>query len=174
MAALIVHAAVAFALRLAFIFGGDFYDKELAGDGPLYTDIDYRVITDGASHVLRNESPYRRTTYRYTPLLAYLVTPNLYLDENWGKLIFSVADVLVGVLIGLMLPVKQRGYALLWFYNPMAAVIATRGSYESIVAATVLATLYNAKRAHGYTWITGVSESPLFLDSLGVVRVFRA
>jgi phosphatidylinositol glycan class M len=157
MASLIVHAIVSLIIHLLFILGGEFYDKDFAGDGPLYTDIDYRVVTDAANHVLQNESPYRRTTYRYTPLLAYLVTPNLFLDEHWGKFIFSICNVFVGLLIGWILPINQRKYALLWFYNPMSIVIATRGSYESIVAVTVLATLYNAKQPNEKTWITGVN-----------------
>ncbi|CAF0993269.1 unnamed protein product [Adineta steineri] len=156
MASLPVHAIISLVLHLLLILGGEFYDKDLAGEGPLYTDIDYRVVTDASNHILQNESPYRRTTYRYTPLLAYLLTPNLFLDENWGKLIFSICDVFVGLLIGWILPIQQRKYALLWFYNPMSAVIATRGSYESIVAVTVLATLYNAKQTNERTWITGI------------------
>jgi phosphatidylinositol glycan class M len=159
MASLIVHAIISFLFHILLILCGEFYDKDIAGNGPLYTDIDYRVVTDAANHILQNESPYLRTTYRYTPLLAYLLTPNIFLDENWGKLIFSICDVFVGLLIGWILPIHQRKYALLWFYNPMSAVIATRGSYESIVAVTVLATLYNAKQFNERTWITGVCFS---------------
>jgi phosphatidylinositol glycan class M len=156
MASLIVHAIISFVLHVVFVLVGEFYDKDFAGDGPLYTDVDYRVVTDAANYVLYNESPYRRTTYRYTPLLAYLLTPNLFLDENWGKFIFSICDVFVGLLIGWILPSHQRKYALLWLYNPISTVIATRGSYEAIVAVTVLATIYNAKKPNGRTWITGV------------------
>lgn len=180
MASLFVHASVSLFLHIILILFGEFYDKDLAGDGPLYTDIDYRVVTDAAGHVLQHESPYRRTTYRYTPLLAYLLTPNLFLDENWGKLIFSICNVFIGVFIGWILPNHQRKYALLWFYNPMSAVIATRGSYEAIVAVTVLATLYHAKQSNQRTWITGVriiislqSMNVFRLDSFGFSNTFE-
>lgn len=156
MASLLVHAALSLILHFFLILYGDFHDTELAGDGPLYTDVDYRVVTDAAKHVLNHQSPYLRATYRYTPLLAYLLTPNLILHQHWGKVIFSICDVLVGVLIGVILPKQHRVYALCWFYNPMSAVIATRGSYESIVAVIVLALLYNAKQTNERTWITGV------------------
>ncbi|CAF3336480.1 unnamed protein product [Rotaria socialis] len=156
MASLIVHASVSLILHILLIVYGDFHDKQFADDGPLYTDVDYRVVTDAAKYVLQNESPYRRTTYRYTPILAYLVTPNLFLHEYWGKLLFSICNVFVGLLIGWILPINQQKYALLWFYNPMSAVLATRGSYESMVAALVLAMLYNAKQSNERTWITGI------------------
>jgi len=156
MPSLFVHASISLIFHLLLIFAGDFYDQEITTEGPFYTDIDYHVVTDAAEHVLKNTSPYRRTTYRYTPLLAYLLTPNLWLDPRWGKFLFSIANVLVGLLIGLIVRKEDRTYALLWLYNPMSAVIATRGSYESIVAMLVLALVYQVKQENRRTWVTGI------------------
>src|SRR6202161_1340819 len=44
-------------------------------------------------------SPYRRETYRYTPLLALLLTPNEWLHPSFGKYLLAACDILKGVLI---------------------------------------------------------------------------
>lgn len=44
-------------------------------------------------------SPYRRETYRYTPLLAILLAPNNWLHKSFGKCLFSGCDILAGILI---------------------------------------------------------------------------
>lgn len=44
-------------------------------------------------------SPYRRETYRYTPLLAILLAPNKWLHKSFGKYLFSGCDILAGILI---------------------------------------------------------------------------
>lgn len=44
-------------------------------------------------------SPYTRETFRYTPLLALLVTPNGWLLPSFGKYIFALCDIINGILI---------------------------------------------------------------------------
>ncbi|XP_055530407.1 GPI mannosyltransferase 1 [Wyeomyia smithii] len=90
------HLVISIAIRGFLVYYGEVQDNL---SDVQYTDVDYRVITDGASHVLALNSPYKRHTYRYTPLLAYLVVPNLLLHQTFGKLIFSLFDILIGLLI---------------------------------------------------------------------------
>jgi phosphatidylinositol glycan class M len=104
-----------------------------------YTDIDYFVFTDAARFVARGESPYARDTYRYTPLLAWLLVPTVAWFE-FGKVLFAAADVLAGWLLvrvltqhyGLTTGAATK-YAAVWLLNPIVAGISTRGSCEGLL-----------------------------------------
>ncbi|KAI8322306.1 GPI mannosyltransferase 1 [Martensiomyces pterosporus] len=117
-----------------------------------YTDIDYNVFTDAARFVWEGSSPYKRSTYRYTPFLAWLLTPNIWLHHTFGKWLFVACDCLVGYLI--ICITKGRGlsdqaaanYSALWLLNPQVANISTRGSAESVVCASVMAAFYAFQR----------------------------
>jgi phosphatidylinositol glycan class M len=63
-----------------------------------YTDVDYIVFSDAASLVASGYSPYQRTTYRYSPLLAFLLLPNSLLHRSWGKFLFSSAGISFQIL----------------------------------------------------------------------------
>ena len=40
---------------------------------PQYTDIDYYVFSDASEYMMNALSPYERSTYRYPPIIAYLL-----------------------------------------------------------------------------------------------------
>ncbi|KAJ1798006.1 GPI mannosyltransferase 1 [Coemansia sp. RSA 2399] len=136
-------------MRVCMLFYGLWQDSHMTVK---YTDIDYNVFTDAARFVWAGSSPYQRSTYRYTPLLAWLLTPNIWLHSTFGKWLFVACDCAVGVLI--IRIAKARGvsdqaaaaYSALWLLNPQVATISTRGSSESLVCAVVMASLYAFQR----------------------------
>ncbi|KAJ0390229.1 hypothetical protein ATCC90586_011330 [Pythium insidiosum] len=132
------------ALRLVLIAYGAFQDVHLPVK---YTDVDYDVYTDAAREVAEGNSPFDRTTYRYTPVLAYMLLPNIYVHEVFGKLVFVAADLLVGWLLVDLLRLRGLSsqaavrYACVWLFHPFSINISTRGNADSIVVLLVLLSL---------------------------------
>jgi phosphatidylinositol glycan class M len=117
-----------------------------------YTDIDYFVFTDAARFISRGQSPYARDTYRYTPLLAWLIYPTTWSGTFWfsfGKVLFAVGDIVAGSMMYRILR-EHRGmekeralkFASIWLLNPMVATISTRGSSEGLLGVFVTALLW--------------------------------
>ena len=110
-----------------------------------YTDIDYVVYTDAARFMHAGGSPYERATYRYSPLLAWMLIPNISLHPLWGKMIFLLFDMIAGFFIYRILRgQKVEEYSVFlgtvsWLLNPFVINMSTRGSFEAITCAGVLA-----------------------------------
>ncbi|OVA15992.1 Mannosyltransferase [Macleaya cordata] len=129
------------ALRILLIIYGEWQDTHME---VRYTDVDYFVFSDAASLMGSGRSPYERSTYRYSPLLAFLLIPNSFIHQSWGKILFSASDLLVGLFIRTIL--KLRGVpdnicfcsVALWLFNPFTFTIGTRGNCEPMVCAIVL------------------------------------
>lgn len=133
------------ALRLFLILYGEWQDRYFTVK---FTDIDYHVFSDAARHVTLGQSPYARPTYRYTPLLALLLTPNHFLFSSFGKIIFVIFDVLTGWVIYRILSVKGVKESLkllscaIWLLNPLTATVSSRGNAESLLSFLVLCCLH--------------------------------
>ncbi|TFK30163.1 GPI mannosyltransferase 1 [Coprinopsis marcescibilis] len=119
-------------LRVGLILYSEWHD---ARSLVKYTDVDYRVFTDAAwfisnpgpgnanraqgplkqflGYKLDFGNPYTRETYRYTPLLAWLLVPNAWLHPSFGKYVFAACDLINGlllykILLGYVLPSTER------------------------------------------------------------------
>lgn len=129
--------------------------------GVKFTDVDYRVFTDAARHVWEGRSPYDRHTYRYTPVLAWMLVPNVALGcPVFGKVLFCAFDIVAAALIFASVrnssaaklgeeqlfsgqpPKTALTCAWMWLYNPLVMAVSCRGNAESVVVVLVLATVW--------------------------------
>ncbi|KAH8305976.1 hypothetical protein KR018_007798, partial [Drosophila ironensis] len=171
------HILISALLRLTLICYGHVHDGQSAVP---YTDIDYKVVTDGARHILAGESPFKRHTYRYSPIMAYLQTLNILVHPACGKLVYAAFDLLIATLIYRLVHMEiknqyqktvqhllskynrprkseksldaldershpenlARAAACFWLYNPLTAVISTRGSGDCFSSFFVILTIY--------------------------------
>lgn len=143
---LVFTSAILF--RIALLLYGRWQD---ANSPVKYTDIDYLVFTDAARFISWGRSPYDRATYRYTPLLAWLLYPTTWggLWFEFGKALFAAGDIITGWLAFKALREHQgmgvegaMKFASIWLLNPMVANISTRGSSEGLLAVVVVALLW--------------------------------
>ncbi|KAH7079095.1 PIG-M-domain-containing protein [Paraphoma chrysanthemicola] len=141
--------AASIALRITFLLYGLWQD---ANSPMKYTDIDYYVFTSAARFISNGQSPYARDTYRYTPLLAWLIYPTVWPGQFWfssGKIMFAIGDVAAGWMMFRILKeyrnmTEERAlkFASIWLLNPMVATISTRGSSEGLLGIFVTALLW--------------------------------
>ncbi|EDW31732.1 GL11273 [Drosophila persimilis] len=171
------HLLISALIRLVLICYGQIHDSKSAVP---YTDIDYKVVTDGARQVLAGDTPFARHTYRYSPIMAYLQTLNILVHPACGKLLYATFDLLIATLIYHLVHMEiksqyqktvqhllskfnrphepdqsldaldershpeniARVSACCWLYNPLTAVISTRGSGDCFSSFFVILTIY--------------------------------
>lgn len=90
------HLIFALVIRFILIAYGIHHDQL---SEVKYTDIDYKVFTDASRHLINGNSPYDRHTYRYSPLVAIFLIPNLLIHHSFGKILFSTIDICAAILI---------------------------------------------------------------------------
>lgn len=142
MSSILVHIICSCFIRIGLILYGFIHDQIFQVK---YTDVDYRVFTDGAVYMSEGRSPFLRDGYRYSPVFAFLLIPNVLLFQVFGKILFSVFDVLTGWYIHRILTRCKVSdslavqCAMIWLYNPLPLVVSTRGSSDSIVTWLLMA-----------------------------------
>lgn len=133
-------------LRIALMLYIDWHDENSAPGELKLTDIDYYVFTDGSKYMLAGGSPYERHTYRYTPLLSYLVAPSITWHRLWGKSLFVLVDAYCAYLLQHLLwltsnshtPAQIQALTAVWMLNPVTLNVSARGNADSIICALVL------------------------------------
>lgn len=79
---------------------------------------------------------------------AYLLIPDVTLFSGFGKLLFAVTDIVIGIFIAKILrfyDIKEGSiniYVAAWIYNPIVVNVSTRGNAESLVSILVISSLY--------------------------------
>ena len=113
-----------------------------------YTDTDYDVFSDAATHVYHGNSPYARHTYRYTPIAAYICLLNNIIHPLAGKVVFCIFDILMGLVMWKLVESQNRckkytwAYVAFWLYNPVTITMSTRGSNDNIITLLVFLSIY--------------------------------
>lgn len=114
-----------------------------------YTDIDYSVFSDAATHVYHGRSPYERHTYRYTPLVAYISTVNNFIHPLASKVVFCLCDIISGIILWALIDsynYKNKSnniyYVGFWLLNPLTIILSTRGSNDNMITMLVYITVY--------------------------------
>ncbi|AFZ81376.1 mannosyltransferase, putative [Theileria equi strain WA] len=130
-------------IRLALISYSSYHNDKF---DLKYTDVDYKVFTDASYLVTKGLSPYERHTYRYTPLLSFLMVFNIYLFNDFGKIIFSASDIAIGYILEKAISnvndLKRVALTSLWLLNPFVIGISSRGNADSLICLLVIATVY--------------------------------
>eukprot|EP00039_Didymoeca_costata_P026307 m.15610 g.15610 ORF g.15610 m.15610 type:complete len:390 (-) comp5441_c0_seq2:32-1201(-) len=135
----------AVALRVVLLWYAEWHDVTFRVK---YTDIDYEVFTTAAQHFVDGASPYLCSTYRYSPLVAIALSPNIYWYKSFGKLLFVIGDIWTGVLIFKLLRERHLSERLaslsacIWLFNPLTLTVSTRGNFEAVLATIVVGILY--------------------------------
>lgn len=121
-----------------------------------YTDIDYMIVVDGASAMAHGGSPFDRTTYRYTPLLAVLVLPAALILNPLGKVVFTLCDLGAARYCYQILRTYATDTSAKWMvslfilFNPVVLNVSTRGNSDMLITFMSMAVLAKFARGQYY------------------------
>ena len=86
-------------------------------------------------------------THRYTPILALLLTPNLFIHPAFGKFLFAAVDLTSASSCTQYcdcesVPPRRDAAWPLRGFNPLSLNVSTRGNSESTIALLILAAIH--------------------------------
>ena len=142
-------------VRFVFVYVGYYVDTTTPHRK--YTDEDYFVFSDAATHVYNGRSPFKRHTYRYTPIAAYICLLNNVVHPLAGKILFCLFDLLMAIVMWRLIESQNTNakytlfYVAFWIFNPITIFMSTRGSNDNIIALLVYLTLYFLLKQHYIT-----------------------
>jgi len=139
-------ALFGFALRIFIIQTLSKDDNYLEGKFNIFTDLDYKVYLDASLY----DSPYERHTYRYSPILAWIMSPSYAFHQNFGKWLLATFDLIACFFFFKIFAdrkdeVNRYGSVVisgLIFTNPFLIYLSIRGSCEGITMTLAAAFLY--------------------------------
>lgn len=120
---------VGFLIRIFVLYVGNKLDT--FSDHWQYTDIDYKIFSDGGKLHSLGVSPFERPTFRYPPILSFIMIGNS-VFKSFGKFLFVVFDTATIFEIHTLQRRKTFFWEWLWCFNPLSIYICTRGSMESM------------------------------------------
>ena len=135
----------ALVVRVMLLIYGEWQDAHMEVK---FTDVDYFVFSDAAEYVVKGEPPYRRATYRYSPILSWLLVPSIYIHKAWGKILFVSFDFVTAILIDKILgslKCKKSSMQIavaVWLFNPITMAVSCRGNAESVISCLVIGVIY--------------------------------
>jgi phosphatidylinositol glycan class M len=135
-----------FIVRMALIVYADHVDR--TSPSHKYTEIDYMVFSEAATHVYEGNSPYNRLTYRYTPLVAYMLVINNVIHPLAGKVLFCIFDIITGIYLWKILDIinprssKNAYFVTFWVLDPLVMILSTRGSNDNMITLMVFIAAY--------------------------------
>ena len=105
-------------------------------------DIDYKVYLDATLY----PSPYDCHTYRYSPLLALLVSPTYKIHQLFGKIVIALFDSIAAIFIYKIFENRKKENkesnhkaailaSCFYSFNPVLIYVTVRGSCEGITMA---------------------------------------
>lgn len=123
-------------LRLLMLAYSVFHDRYFRVK---YTDIDYAIVVNAAKEMVKGGPIFGGTTFRYTPLLAVLMLPAVYIANFMGKIILIAADLGAAIFCYRFLRFyateksSRRTVSIFILFNPVVLNVSTRGNSDMLL-----------------------------------------